>query len=560
MPVKAVQSTYIAGISSSGPYKPDTDSFVSYSFGDWTHYHNYSEVVNTLLYLNATYPNVVQVFSIGKSWQNRTIYCIRLTNETDTSPKAEVLFVGYHHAREPISAELAFYFAVDAATKYGVNQTITHMLNESIIYIIVALNVDGFSLVRQNEWQRKNAHPFDEDGDGRLDEDPPEDEDGDGYIEDLYFFDGYSYEFIRWEGTDNDADGGFGEDLIGGVDLNRNYGYKWNVSGGSSPYPKDEDYRGPAPFSEPETCALRDLALQHNFVCAISFHSGTENILYPWGYARIPTQDDAMFRQIAQNLSLFTGAPNEQSASMYPTSGVWDDWMYGNRTAFALTCEIYGNYSAWRTEPGPEPNTWWESGIFQAFNPPPSGIEPVILRWLPVFTYITDRAIVAEPHDIAVTNVTPLKTIVGQGFLAHIDVTVRNRGEFAENFRVTVYASMINVTSREVTLASGATTTLTLAWNTTGFFKTTCQISAYVQAVAGEVHTSDNTLADGTVKITKKGDINGDGSVNVLDLIVAASALGTRPGNPKWNANADLNDDNVINVLDLILIAKYLGT
>ncbi len=162
VPVKAGKSTYVTGISPSSPYKTETNNFVPYSFIDWTHYHNYSEVVSTLLYLNTTYPNIAQVFSIGKSWQNRTIYCIRLTNETNTSQKPEVLFVGYHHAREPISAELALYFAVDAATKYGVNQTITQMLNKSIIYIIVALNVDGFSLIRQNEWQRKNAHPFDE--------------------------------------------------------------------------------------------------------------------------------------------------------------------------------------------------------------------------------------------------------------------------------------------------------------------------------------------------------------------------------------------------------------
>jgi len=42
-------------------------------WGDWTHYHNYSEIVNTLLYLNLGYPNLVDVFSIGKSWLNQDI-------------------------------------------------------------------------------------------------------------------------------------------------------------------------------------------------------------------------------------------------------------------------------------------------------------------------------------------------------------------------------------------------------------------------------------------------------------------------------------------------------
>jgi len=43
-----------------------------------------------------------------------------------------------------------------------------------------------------------------------------------------------------------------------GVDLNRNYGYKWGYNNdGSSDDLCDESYRGSAPFSEPETAAIR---------------------------------------------------------------------------------------------------------------------------------------------------------------------------------------------------------------------------------------------------------------------------------------------------------------
>jgi cytochrome c oxidase assembly factor CtaG len=68
---------------------------------NWSHYHNYTEIVDTLIYLNTTYPSIVDVFPIGQSWQNQTIYCIRLTNENITYPKPKVFFVGYHHARKP---------------------------------------------------------------------------------------------------------------------------------------------------------------------------------------------------------------------------------------------------------------------------------------------------------------------------------------------------------------------------------------------------------------------------------------------------------------------------
>ena len=128
---------------------------------DWNHYHNYTEIVNTLQLLNTVYPSIVDIFSLGKSWLNQDIYCIRLTNESNIHPKPKLFFVGYHHAREPISAELPLYFAVEAATKFGTNETITHMLNYSEIYIVPALNIDAFNVVKQNEWQRKNVHPFD---------------------------------------------------------------------------------------------------------------------------------------------------------------------------------------------------------------------------------------------------------------------------------------------------------------------------------------------------------------------------------------------------------------
>ena len=255
----------------------------THPWGDWKHCHDYTEIANTLLFLNDTYPNIVDVFSIGKSWQNRDIYCIRLTNESNTHPKPKLFFVGYHHAREPISAELPLYFAVEAATNFGTNETITHMLNYSEIYVVPMLNVDAFDAFKQNEWQRKNAHPFDEDSDGLLDEDPPDDANGDGYIEDLVQWNGSQWVFVRWEGKDDDGDGLLNEDWIGGVDLNRNYGYEWNATCDSgSPYTWAEDYRGPVPFSEPETQATRDLALGHDFKYAISFHSGSESIGYPW--------------------------------------------------------------------------------------------------------------------------------------------------------------------------------------------------------------------------------------------------------------------------------------
>lgn len=545
--------------SANVPVSPDNLNIASDPpWGDWTHYHNYTEVVNTLQHLNETYPSIVDMFSIGKSWLNKDIYCIRLTNELNTHPKPQLFFVGYHHARELISAEVALYFAVEAATKFGTNATITHMLDCSEIYIVPALNVDCFDIVKQNEWQRKNAHPFDDDGDGRLDEDPPSDVDGDGYVEDLFYLDGYDYYFIRWEGIDSDLDGT--QDFIGGVDLNRNYGYQWNATCQSgSPYPSAEDYRGPEPFSEPETQAIRDLALSHNFKYAVSFHSGGDIILYPWGYTDAPTPDDSLFREIAGNLSNLVGSPYAQSGpGLYTSSGSWDDWMYANRSTFALTCEIYTNETAWQYEPGPQPHTWWERGVFQFFNPDPSQIETVIQRWLPVFTYVTSRAI-AEDHDVAITNITPLKTVVGQGLSMRINVTVTNKGVFTETFNVTLYANATVIATQSITLTSENSTMITFTWDTSGFAKGDCTLRAYAWPVQGETSTTDNIRVDGIIIVGLVGDVNGDGYVGVDDIFEIASHFGQQLGEPKFNPNCDLTDDDYIGIDDIFTAAKHFG-
>jgi len=55
------------------------------------------------------------------------------------------------------------------------------------------------------------------------------------------------------------------------------------------------------------------------------------------------------------------------------------------------------------------------------------------------------------------------------------------------------------------------------------------------------------------------GDLNGDGVVNIGDLVTFRKAFGSYPGHPRWNPNADLDDNGVINILDCVKIAKNFG-
>ena len=537
------------------------------SFGppiDWVHYHNYSEIVTILLALNETYPDVVDVFSIGKSWWNRDIYCVRLTNESDQKPKPEALFIGYHHAREPISAELTLYFVVYATTNFGLNQTITELINNCEIYVVVAVNVDAFDLFEVNDMQRKNARPIDEDEDGLVDEDPYEDEDGDGFIEQLVdYSDPERPEIIRWEGIDNDGDHRNGEDWVGGVDLNRNYDFAWEdeLVDPRVTDPRYEVYRGPEPFSEPETQAIRDLVLAHNFMFGVDFHSGCEMILYPWGNTSDPAPDEAKFKEIAQDLSNITGGTEyKQSSGLYPTQGCCDDWLYETGGVFAFTIEIFINDTFTHLEPGPYPNTTWEGGWRCWFNPFPKSVESVVLRWLPVFFYLTNRTINEATHNVAVTNIEPWKNTVGQGLITRINLTVENQGLVSETFNVTAYANTsIIQTLTNISLTSGSSTTISFEWNTTDFAKGNYSIKAYTWPVQGETETTNNNLTNGWIKVVIPGDLEGDGDVDLYDAVILNVAYGSKPGDLLWNPNADIVEDNKVDLYDAVVLNVNYG-
>ena len=72
-----------------------------------------------------------------------------------------------------------------------------------------------------------------------------------------------------------------------GVDLNRNYGYKWGYNNeGSSDYLCDESYRGSAPFSEPETAAIRDFVESMPLLrIALNFHAWGNLFVTPFNYS-----------------------------------------------------------------------------------------------------------------------------------------------------------------------------------------------------------------------------------------------------------------------------------
>lgn len=54
-------------------------------------------------------------------------------------------------------------------------------------------------------------------------------------------------------------------------------------------------------------------------------------------------------------------------------------------------------------------------------------------------------------------------------------------------------------------------------------------------------------------------DVNDDGIVDIVDIVLCALAFGSKPGNPNWNPYADLNQDGKVTITDIVMIAVHFG-
>ncbi len=272
---------------------------------DFEDYHDYAEMVTELQTLAASYPDITNLQSIGLSYEGRDLWALRITDQPQTAEEGEqgILIYAGTHAREHLTVEQALYLANDLLHNYGSEGEATNLIDNRDIWILPNLNPDG-SEYDINQWQFQ----------------PP-----------------------YWrKNRRNNQDGTWG------VDLNRNFGYQWGCCGGSSSYTGSDTYRGPAPFSEPESQALRDFVIGHpHLTTSFSLHTYGELILYPFGYtyADLPPGMDAddlqIFRAMASDMATLNDYTAQQASELYLVDGDHDDWLYGEQGLYAFTWEMY---------------------------------------------------------------------------------------------------------------------------------------------------------------------------------------------------------------------------
>jgi len=72
------------------------------------------------------------------------------------------------------------------------------------------------------------------------------------------------------------------------------------------------------------------------------------------------------------------------------------------------------------------------------------------------------------------------------------------------------------------------------------------------------VNTQNNSL-NSTFLLVPRGDVNRDGTVNILDVGVITGRFLSTIGSPNYLADADLDHNGVINILDVGICTADFG-
>uniref|UniRef100_A0A1I8JKC0 Peptidase_M14 domain-containing protein n=1 Tax=Macrostomum lignano TaxID=282301 RepID=A0A1I8JKC0_9PLAT len=137
-----------------------------------------------------------------------------------------------------------------------------------------------------------------------------------------------------------------------GVDLNRNYGYRWGGGAGSSGFPCADNFRGPAAFSAAETSAVRRYleSRKSRLLMFVSLHSFGQYLLIPYGYQKntySKTHHEKMMcaatlavhKMFAINDRFY--ALGTGSDMLYEANGGSDDWAHGSLgVPYSFTVEL----------------------------------------------------------------------------------------------------------------------------------------------------------------------------------------------------------------------------
>jgi hypothetical protein len=295
-PWKYIEGAYLEH-RDGPPVKTDTGVRLDLS------YKNDAMVAAILRAYHARYPGLTELVTLGKSHQGRPLVGLLVTrNPASSGHKPSVYLNATHHGNEPLSTEFVLDAVHRILSRAGSDPAVDRWLDELRIWCVPMVNPDG-------TW---------------------------AFLED-------SNRSGRKNGRDHDRDGERG--LSEGVDLNRNYPFRWGFLGekGSRSRAASVYYRGPRAGSEPEAAAMMALAEREHFVVSVSFHIGTVALLAPYTIDRVRDPEPHLAWQVAEelvkNLPPHPDKPMIVKRNLYPVDGTDQDWLAHSFGTLALLVE-----------------------------------------------------------------------------------------------------------------------------------------------------------------------------------------------------------------------------
>ncbi|MCY3969319.1 MAG: M14 family zinc carboxypeptidase [Acidobacteria bacterium] len=300
-------------LSVAPPSEPPTQ-IVEGTIAGFPCYRTVEETYASARAIARAYPKLATWKWAGRSWKKRqgsadgyTLYVLRLTNSETPGPKPALFITAALHAREYTTAELALRFAEHLADSYETDADVQWLLDHQEVHIMLQANPDG----------RKRAE-----------------------------------EGLLWRKNHNTR---HCPHSWAGVDLNRNFDFKWGEAGSST----DECsfvYRGLSAASEPETQAIQtymarlfrdargpdndDAAPGGTSGVVLDIHSHGRLILWPWGHVVEPAPNGTALQTLGRKLAYFNGYTPLQAIGFYPTSGTTEDYGYGVLGRASFTYEL----------------------------------------------------------------------------------------------------------------------------------------------------------------------------------------------------------------------------
>ncbi|XP_072513616.1 carboxypeptidase A6 [Salminus brasiliensis] len=266
---------------------------------DYEVYHPLEEIQDWMFEMNRTHPHLVDLFSIGRSYEGRPLYVLKLGNRKRHHKKAMWIDCGVH-AREWIGPAFCQWFVKEAVNSYRHDSSMRRLMNQLNFYIMPVFNVDGYH---------------------------------------------YSWKTDRFWRKTRSKNARY---HCRGVDANRNWKVKW-CDEGASLHPCDDTYCGPFPESEPEVKAVARFLRKHrkHVKAYISIHAYAQMLLYPYSYKYATIPNFNCVETAAQNaVSALYSAYGVKyrygpaSTTLYVSSGSSIDWAYKNGIPYAFAFEL----------------------------------------------------------------------------------------------------------------------------------------------------------------------------------------------------------------------------